>query len=270
MSMKCDVCGKAFETKDSLNGHKRMHGPTNGLAILPMVCCIETKKEMLLSKFVDWKPFRKECKWCGKAFTTQFQSTTTCSRSCAVAFGNKGSVQSEATRQKIRRSLTRTDRPEKPTKEVRARRIRVEILGPFSKLYRITCQHSGQVFLSRRCVKYHPSFDHLYKRDRNRFFFTFNVYMHPTLFDLEMVKRVGWYSPGGKARGTLNPNGLTRDHRVSVNDAIKNGYDPFYITHPLNCELMLFSDNNRKKTKSSMSYDELVRQVNEYEVQCST
>ena len=60
-------------------------------------------------------------------------------------------------------------------------------------------------------------------------------------------------------------NGYTRDHKVSVNEAIKNNYDPYYIKHPLNCELMSFNDNNKKKTKSSISYDELVKKVDEYE-----
>ena len=66
-------------------------------------------------------------------------------------------------------------------------------------------------------------------------------------------------------RSKENPNGVTRDHRISVNEAIRNGYDPYYITHPLNCELMLFEENNKKNTKSSLSYIELVRQVKEYD-----
>lgn len=66
-------------------------------------------------------------------------------------------------------------------------------------------------------------------------------------------------------RSRNNPNGVTRDHKVSVNEAIEKGYDPYYIKHPLNCELMLFGDNARKHTRSSMSYDELVDKVNQYD-----
>lgn len=66
-------------------------------------------------------------------------------------------------------------------------------------------------------------------------------------------------------RSKENPNGVTRDHRVSVNEAIRNGYDPYYITHPLNCELMLFEDNNKKNITSSIAYEELVSQVKEYD-----
>lgn len=84
------------------------------------------------------------------------------------------------------------------------------------------------------------------------------------MFDVELLKSVGWFSPGGKA-GKWNPNGLSRDHKVSVTDAVANGYDPYYITHPLNCELMPHIKNNKKKTKSSITYEELKLLVNEYD-----
>lgn len=79
---------------------------------------------------------------------------------------------------------------------------------------------------------------------------------------MTLVKDVGFRKTKGS---NLNINGLTRDHKVSVNEAIRNNYDPYYIKHPLNCESMLFSDNNKKNTKSSISYEELVRIVAEFE-----
>lgn len=66
-------------------------------------------------------------------------------------------------------------------------------------------------------------------------------------------------------RSKDNPDGVTRDHKVSVNEAIINGYDSYYIKHPLNCELMLFGDNAKKHTKSSITYEELVEKVKEYD-----
>lgn len=65
-------------------------------------------------------------------------------------------------------------------------------------------------------------------------------------------------------RSKTNPGGVTRDHKVSVNEAILKGYDSYYIKHPLNCELMLFSENAKKHTKSSITYEELVSQVDKY------
>ena len=95
---------------------------------------------------------------------------------------------------------------------------------------------------------------------RAKYWFTFNVFHYPDLFDLDFVKEVGFRNT------TTNPNGVTRDHRISVNEAIRNNYDPYYIKHPLNCELMLFEENNKKKTNCSITYDELTRIVNEYEI----
>lgn len=89
--------------------------------------------------------------------------------------------------------------------------------------------------------------------------FTFNIYDYGEMFDLKLLSTIGW-------RNTkTNPNGMTRDHRVSVNEAIRNNYDPYYIKHPINCELMLFNDNNKKNTKSSITYTELVKLVDAFE-----
>lgn len=115
-------------------------------------------------------------------------------------------------------------------------------------------------------MKYAPKYRHLYSKDgKAAYKFTFNVYDYPNLFDLSLIEKHGQYSVGGKCNKKENKTGCSRDHKVSINDAIKNGYDPFYIRHPLNCQIMLQSDNSRKKTKSSITYEELKKIVDEYE-----
>ena len=99
-----------------------------------------------------------------------------------------------------------------------------------------------------------------YNRKYNRFKFRFNVTHHPDLFDIKKLKKVGWYKPSKN-----NKNGLSRDHIVSVKEAIKNNYDPYYITHPVNCALIPFPENSRKGNKSSMSYETLIKKVKEYD-----
>jgi len=121
--------------------------------------------------------------------------------------------------------------------------------------------------LSRKKLKYCGNCRDKYSESAKQGFkFTFNVYEYPNLFDLSLLENRGWFAPGGKT-GKWNPDGISRDHKVSINEAIRNGYDPFYISHPLNCELMIHIENDKKKHHSSMSYDELVRQVDEYELQ---
>ena len=92
-----------------------------------------------------------------------------------------------------------------------------------------------------------------------------NVYHYPNLFDLNLLNQIGFYASRGKS-GRWNPNGLSRDHRVSVSEAIENNYDEKYISHPLNCQLMPHSENNKKKSNSSISYEMLVKLVDEYEM----
>lgn len=75
---------------------------------------------------------------------------------------------------------------------------------------------------------------------------------------IEQLNQFGMWS-------VKNKNGLSRDHKLSVNDAIRNNYEPYYVRHPLNCEIMSWHDNNKKKTKSSISYGQLKKLVDDYE-----
>jgi hypothetical protein len=137
--------------------------------------------------------------------------------------------------------------------------------GPFSKLFVCSCRHCKTKFVSRIKKQYCVEHKSLYSlSSKSGYKFTFNVYHYPDLFDINLLNAVGWFSPGGKA-GKWNINGLSRDHKISVTESIINNYDPYYITHPVNCELMPHHQNNRKKTKSSITYEKLKQLVNEYD-----
>lgn len=64
---------------------------------------------------------------------------------------------------------------------------------------------------------------------------------------------------------TKNKNGFVRDHQVSVAEAITKDYNPYYIKHPLNCKFILQSENLKKQSRSSISYEHLCSLVDEYE-----
>ncbi len=134
---------------------------------------------------------------------------------------------------------------------------KIKIPKPFN----CSCAHCGLKFTNKTQKKYCTAHAELYSHNgRARYWFSINVYKHPDLFDLESLTRVGF-------RSRINPNGYTRDHKVSVNEAIKNNYDPYYIKHVMNCELMLWEENNKKNTRSSITYQELVKLVDEYDSQ---
>ena len=90
------------------------------------------------------------------------------------------------------------------------------------------------------------------------------MFHYPDLFDLDELTRIGFYSAGGN-RKQVNMGGLSRDHRVSVSEAMANNYDEYYIRHPINCELMPQTANSSKHNKSSITYEQLVREVDEYD-----
>ena len=163
-----------------------------------------------------------------------------CSQSCAASVNNRIYPK--------RKALPKLKK-EKPTSKVS------KIPGRF----RCRCKHCGFIGDYEKARFYCDEHIGLYSHSgRARYWFTLNVYSYPELFDLVSLTRIGF-------RSTTNPNGYTRDHRVSVNEAIRNGYDPYYITHVMNCELMLWPENNRKKTRSSITYEELVKMVDDYD-----
>lgn len=259
----CTECEKSFTSLMGLTGHKRMHGASGGTVAYPNnVCCIYTKKIVAALKLYEYQESligsscpMHECPGCGKVIG---DAKKYCSQSCSTKHTNKlRGPRTPETRQKISSAIAKFNAINaKPTND---------IVGVFSKLYHCTCAHCGVLTISRMVKKYCTTCSPIYGAEpRNRFKFTFNVYNYPDLFDLDLLSRVGFYAPKGKS-GKWNPNGLSRDHRVSVNEALRNNYDPFYITHPVNCELMPHKQNNSKKSKSSITYEELKSMVDMYE-----
>jgi hypothetical protein len=181
----------------------------------------------------------KYCRHCSTMIPWEKNKNSFCNQSCAASYNNSHSAPN------------RKFGPSKKPKEVKA---------PYSTLYKCQCKHCGIEWRARKAKRICADHEVLYSHGgRAKYWFTFNVYDYPELFNLDLIKQFGW-------RSKTNPNGVSRDHRVSVNEAIKNNYNPFYIKHPLNCELMLFEQNNRKKTKSSIPFKELKRQIDNYEM----
>lgn len=76
-----------------------------------------------------------------------------------------------------------------------------------------------------------------------------------------LIEEYGLYSPSNKGN---NLNGVSRDHMVSVKWGFENKISPEIIKHPANCRLLLHKDNNIKKTNNSISYEELLRRIENF------
>ena len=188
------------------------------------------------------------CKECNIPLSYDKRKNKFCSRSCSAIHSNNNAP---------------ADRKRGPSKTVtlskhEMRKAKRNIVGPYSTLYHSTCAVCSVTIVSQYAKKYcgdHAS--HYSHHMRAKYWFTFVLKDYPDLFDFALLKAYGM-------RSNDNIAGVVRDHKVSVADAIKYDYDPYYIKHPLNCELMVNSENAKKHKQSSMSYDELVTQVKEY------
>lgn len=256
--MHCNICNKPFETIYQVNAHKKVHGvgyDSRKQKTVKTLIKYSKRRSAEFKKQYNLNPrYCLECKT--KIPIEKYRAdhrVKFCSRSCATRHTNyqrtpRTSESREITSHKLKKYYYK---PAKPT-----------IVGPYTKLYRCKCAHCEQVFLSPARIKYCRTHTNLYKsNNRNRYAFTFSMVQYPDLFGSynEQLKQYGVWS-------YTNTAGLTRDHKISVTDAIKNNYDPYYIKHPLNCELMSWTDNNKKKSRSSLKYKELVRQVDAYEL----
>jgi predicted transcriptional regulator len=92
--------------------------------------------------------------------------------------------------------------------------------------------------------------------------FKFNVYDYPEYFNLDLIKKYGWYR--AKNNGN-NLFGVSRDHMYSISEGFKKGIDPYYISHPVNCELILQSDNSKKRTKCSITLNILKQAAQDWD-----
>ena len=243
----CEHCQKSFQSIYALSGHKKIHKSTYDQHKLNNAnssrLTHNTKQQIRIDQYNKNPSICQECN-CLLPYTQRHNKF--CSSSCAASYNNK----------------KRKKKPKRPaSKPISRKSTTTTIWGPYSKVYTRTCAHCQEKFISRSPVKYCDKHSHLYKNNnRNRYAFTFSLKDYPDLFSKYSadLKQYGMWSYS-------NTTGLTRDHRVSVNEAILNNYDPYYIKHPLNCELIPWLENNKKKTKSSISYEELVRLVDAYD-----
>jgi hypothetical protein len=95
----------------------------------------------------------------------------------------------------------------------------------------------------------------LYRQKCN---FDFKLQDYPKKFDSNLIEQYGWYSPSNKGN---NLNGVSKDHMFSVKTGFELGIDPNVIKHPANCKIMLHKENQSKRTKSSITLEELLERI---------
>ena len=185
----------------------------------------------------DIKPKpQKICPSCG---VTHAKEGKFCSRSCA----NKR-THSHETKDKIKYSLTKT-----PT---------------FTKINNRVCINCGKIEFSKfRFQSEFCKFCNVSLTYRNACKFTFDLRKFPDEFNLSLLETHGMFNP------KTNPTGVSRDHLLSVDYGKHNKIDPKIISHPANCQIILQSDNSRKNNKNSISLDQLLEKIKDWDLKYS-
>ena len=92
--------------------------------------------------------------------------------------------------------------------------------------------------------------------------FNFNLADYKEEFDFKLVKEYGWYSPSNKKN---NLGGVSRDHMFSIREGFEMNIDPKILSHPANCQLLIHSKNISKHRKSSITLEELLTKIEEFD-----
>lgn len=246
----CIVCKKSYSSLGIDTHFMRSHGNEDEKRLFEKATLSIKSKSKKIQKIYLENP--NNCKWCNKILEYNKRHNLFCGPSCRAKQTNSERIKngyslSPVSRDNIRFKLAK-------------------IVGPYSKVRFQSCKFCQTYFRATTTKTVCDNCQHLkWYNNKDQYSFKFNVFDYPDLFDLGLLSKVGWVSFGGKRGGQKNPNGLSRDHKVSVNEAKLKGHDPYYISHPCNCQLIPMDQNNKKKTKSSISFSELVKMVDEYD-----
>lgn len=206
---------------------------------------------------VDKKIYTFVCEVCGKEYQLELSENSynkgkykrTCSNECAKKLTAKNTNKIEKNN-KISKSL------EQPKKQ-------------------FTCKYCGKKFNSKKYKKYcsrecsskYKKLERslylyskgkvlqLYKEACN---FTFSLKSFPNEFNFSLIEEFGWYKAKNKGN---NLNGVSRDHKISKQYGFDNLIDPYIISHPANCELIQQNENSSKKDKCSISINNLLNNI---------
>lgn len=143
------------------------------------------------------------------------------------------------------------------------RKIKFDIIGPYTKVYLCVCKYSGKPWYSTTAKQVHPDLARNKKEYAYSCQFYFAISSYPKWFDYasNLIKEHGWYSTPGSRKGIKNTNGVSRDHLYSITDGWLNNVPPKIIRHPANCSLIPHTENQSKYKKSKITLDELYERI---------
>lgn len=91
--------------------------------------------------------------------------------------------------------------------------------------------------------------------------FRFSLNSYSSEFEFELIEKYGWYKAVNNGN---NLKGVSRDHIFSVKEGMKQNINPFLLSHPVNCQLMVHTKNMSKGKKCGITVDELIVKIKEW------
>lgn len=270
----CLVCKKVYSVKGIHTHVQRAHlgashysSGNNGKYKEISKKCREKKNKITLSYLTA----PNKCKECEAVISYEKKRNSFCSRSCSANFSNRlrkesGWAPSKEQRIKTSESLTGKKYIEP---------VQVTSTCPCGDQFAWTktVKINERLYCSRKCAnKFSPAnilrkLKARGKRSalvnyRHDCAFKFNLRDYPDEFDFSLIEKYGWYK--AKNRGD-NLTGVSRDHMFSVREGFDRNIDPKILCHPANCQLLPHSDNVTKHKTSSISLEDLVEKIEEWD-----
>lgn len=262
----CTICKKEFSNKGIHTHYERAHigrikfsTGNNGKYQQLSELASQVRKTHL----DNYNKTPCKCIQCEKKIEYDKRTNKFCSKSCSATFNNKRKKHTFETKKKIAQSLSGKEYIERTVIDITCK----ECGEIFTQEIKGTSPHK-KTFCSKSCsaksnnrARYNQLDKNKLKYYRNLAKFSFNLADYPNEFDFTLIEQYGWYTATNHGN---NLNGVSRDHMVSVKYGFDNNIDPTIIAHPANCRLIRHNDNVSKGKKNSITYDELLQRIEEW------
>lgn len=203
----------------------------------------------------------KKCEQCGNIIPYEKRDNRFCGHSCSSSYTNH---------RRVIKQHNLSDNGYKNILEAIYKKHKNSI-----DLYNenpVFCKNCGKQLSYNRKKNYFCNQDcknEFYKKNKSDYrlyrdlcAFKFNLNNYKNEFDFSLIEKYGWYTASNHGG---NINGVSRDHKFSVNEGFKNMINPLILSHPSNCKLMIHRDNIKKNWRSSISIDELILNIENFD-----
>lgn len=195
----------------------------------------------------------KLCKECNEIIPFDRKKNIFCNNSCSATHTNKGKKHSKETLSKMRNSANKRLDENEYERYIDCKNNTCDRKIKKRERKKYCTNECKKEYGRKNMTEYQK-----YKADAN---FKFSLNDYPNEFNFDLIREYGWYSPTNKNN---NLGGISRDHILSVREGFELGIDPFLLSHPANCRLMIHNENVSKHKRSDLTEEELKEKIKKF------